>query len=373
MRPESEARDRALGTSRPEVRSLTAYSLSRPAGGDVVARLDFNEAPRDVPAELKEEVLRRLGRRRWSHYPEFGNPRLVAALAARHGVDPSQVVVGNGSGEVLLAAVSVFAGGGGTLLLAPPTFSLYLQMAALSGARVETVRRSAPRFELGDEELEALAALASREGAGERTVPLLCAPNNPTGNPLALGAVRRLALASRILLLDQAYVDFSDESDDALPLLPSLPNVVVFRTLSKAFAAAGFRIGYAVAHAEVARELRKGVLPFSVDLAAEELALALLERPELSARAVAEVKGERERLREALASMGAVPAPAGGNFLFFELPGWRGAVLFSRLAERGIVVREPSAAAPDHIRVTVGTREENDAFLAALESLKEGR
>ena len=355
---------RALEVVRPSIRALTAYSLNRPAGEGEVVRLDFNEAPHDVPAELKAEVLRRLGERRWSHYPEFGSPRLVRAIAAQHGVEPEQVVVGNGSGELLLAAVSVFAGGGGTLLLAPPTFSLYQQMALLAGAEVATVPRRPPDFAL---EVEAFSA---RAADGERTVPLLCAPNNPTGNPASRDVVARIARESRVLLLDQAYVDFSDPGDDAIPLLPELPHLVVFRTLSKAFAAAGFRIGYALAHAELAREIRKAVLPFSVDLAAEELALALLERPEFSRGAVETVRVERERVRLALLSLGASVAPAGGNFLFFTIPGTGGAALFSELARRGVVVREPSPAAPDHIRVTVGTRSENDAFLRALEGCR---
>ena len=357
-------KSRALDLVRPPLRALTAYSLSRPAGDSVLARLDFNESPQDVPAELKAEVLRRLGERRWSHYPEFGSPRLVRAIAAQHGVEPEQVVVGNGSGELLLAAVSVFAGGGGTLLLAPPTFSLYLQMALLAGAEVAAVRRLPRDFSLDEE------AFSARASEGERTVPLLCAPNNPTGNPVSREAVERIAERSRVLLLDQAYVDFSEPGDDAIPLLPALPNLVVFRTLSKAFAAAGFRIGYAVAHPDLAREIRKGVLPFSVDLAAEELALALLERPELSRGAVGAVRGERERVRAALLLLGATVAPAGGNFLFFSISGASGAQLFDGLARLGVVVREPSAAAPDHVRVTVGTRDENDAFLKALEACR---
>ncbi|HEV8269160.1 MAG TPA: aminotransferase class I/II-fold pyridoxal phosphate-dependent enzyme, partial [Thermoanaerobaculia bacterium] len=266
---------------RPEVRSLRAYDLAKEASGPLVAKLDFNESPYDVPAEIKEAVLANLKERLWSRYPEFGAPRLKAAIANAISRRPEEVVVGNGSGELLLAAISVFSGGGGgTLALAVPTFSLYGQMAAIAGARrVDVVRK-------GDEfAVDEAALLAACEDG--RTVPLLCSPNNPTGGVVSLAFVKRLGERAPVVLLDQAYVDFARPENDALSLLDAVPNLVVFRTLSKAYSAAGFRIGYAAASVELARELGKAVLPFSVDHAAEELALALLERRAMFADTVA--------------------------------------------------------------------------------------
>lgn len=355
-------RSRALAVARTEVRALRPYHRAPDEGRPLRARLDFNEAPVDVPAELKEAVLASLGRRRWGRYPEFGSPRLTAAIAARHGVSPANIVVGHGSGEVLLAAVSVFAGGGGTLLIAPPTFSLYDQMAVLSAARVEAFPRAPSDFSLD------IAGFAARAAEGERTVPLLCAPNNPTGNPLRVAEVETIAVAARVLFLDQAYVDFSPVEDDAIPLISKMPHLVVFRTLSKAFSAAGFRIGYAVAHEDVAREIRKAVLPFSVDLAAEELAVALLERPEIATEVTAAVALERERVRKRLVTLGVSVAPSEANFLFFRVTGRTGAQVHAGLRRLGILVREPGAA--DHVRVTVGAPGENDLFLAALEEVR---
>src|SRR5204862_962044 len=134
----------------------------------------------------KDLVLARVRARRWSLYPEQGNPRLRGAIAASIGRAPEEVAVGNGSGELLLAAVSVLAGQGGTLLLAPPTFSLSRQMAAIAGARVDAVPRVGPDLALDED------AFLARAG-GERVLPLVCSPNNPTGGVVSRGFVRRLA------------------------------------------------------------------------------------------------------------------------------------------------------------------------------------
>ncbi len=349
--------------ARPEIREFRAYTLVPPPVAAVRAKLDFNESPFDVPDELKEIVLSRLARRRWAHYPEFGAPRLTEAIAAVAGRRPEEVVVGNGSGELLLAAITVFAGNGGRLLLAPPTFSLYRQLAVLAGASLVEVPRGAPDFPVDEE-----GFLRAAEVPG--TLPLVCSPNNPTGNVTSTEFLERLSAASGVVLADQAYVDFAEPGDDARPLLDRTENLIVFRTLSKAFSAAGFRIGYALAPAPVAAELRKAVLPFSVDAAAEELAVALLSNPGFSRRSVDTVREGRDRLAADLAALGAVVAPSRSNFLFFTIPGAAGSEIAAGLARRGVLVRELSAAAEGYLRVTVGTAEENGIF---LEALKEAR
>jgi histidinol-phosphate aminotransferase len=345
--------------ARDEVRAFKAYSLAPPPAAAVRAKLDFNESPFDVPEEVKEVVLSRLAKRRWAHYPEIGAPRLTEAIAAAAGRPPEEVVVGNGSGELIQAAITVFAGNGGRLLLAPPTFSMYRQLAVLAGASLVEVPRPAPDFPIDEREF-------LREAEVPGTLPLVCTPNNPTGGVTSPAFLERLAAVSGVVLADQAYVDFSEPGDDARPLLDRVENLVVFRTLSKAYSAAGFRIGYALAPAPVAAELRKGVLPFSVDAAAEELAVALLEAPGLSRRTVETVRRERDGLAAGLRAQGAIVAPSGSNFLFFTIPGTAGPVLAAGLARRGVLVRELSSAAEGYLRVTVGSAEENTIFLEAL-------
>jgi histidinol-phosphate aminotransferase len=344
---------------RPEIRALRAYRFGDEEPFEVRAKLDFNESPDDVPEEIRAEVLERLKARRWGHYPEFGAPRLKKAIADSIGRSPDEIVVGNGSGEAILAAVSVLAGGG-SLVLASPTFSLYGQIAAIASARVVSVRRTGPDF--------AVDEAAFREHA--RTgVPLLCSPNNPTGGVAPRGFVESLLDACPVVLLDQAYVEFAAPDDDLIRLVGTHPNLVVFRTLSKAYAAAGFRIGYAVAPPDLAREIDKAVLPFNVDLAAEELALALLARPDAARARVRAVTAERERVAQALRDAGHAVAPSSANFLFFAPKAGDASAVRDALRKRGILVRDMTAAAPGRLRATIGTPAENDLFLAALQEV----
>ncbi len=352
----------ALAAVRPEIRALRAYRFE-PVPPGLRAKLDFNESPEDVPAGAKAEALAALAARRFALYPEFGAPRLRAALAAGAGLSPEQVVPSNGSGEAILAAVSVFAGCGGTLLLAPPVFSLYAQMAAIVGARVETVPLTGDDFHLDEE------VFLARAAEGERQVPLLCSPNNPTGGTLSRDFVRRLCAVAPVVLLDQAYVDFAEEDDDLLPLLGELPNLVIFRTLSKAYAIAGLRVGFAAARPEVGEEIAKAILPFSVDTGAEEVALAALAGRDEVRRRCRATALERERVAAALRSLGARVAPSRANFLFIVPPGGDGARVFRDLRARGVLVRDQTAVVPDALRVTVGTPGENDLFLSTLKEV----
>jgi histidinol-phosphate aminotransferase len=343
---------------REEIRALRAYRLLPEDAPPLRAKLDFNESPFDVPEEIRVEVLGRLAARRWGRYPEFGAPRLKRAIAEAIGRRPEEIVVGNGSGEVILAAVSVLAGGG-SLVLPTPTFSLYGQIAAIAAARVVDVPRTGPDFDVAE---EAFLAAAAVPGA----VPLVCSPNNPTGGVARGEFLERLLETAPVVLLDQAYVDFAGPGDDGLAVLGERPNLVIFRTLSKAYAAAGFRIGYAVASPELAREIEKAILPFSVDLAAEELAVAVLARPEVARARVGEIVAERGRVAEALGAAGCLVASSSGNFLFVRLPGDHAGRARRALLDRGILVRDMTAAAPGRLRVSIGSRAENDLFLEAI-------
>ncbi len=349
----------SFNPARAEIRALSAYQRPASAGSSPIrAKLDFNESSEDVPEDVKSEVLGRVAARRWSLYPDFGAPRLKAKLAERIGRSPEEIVLGNGSGELLLAAVSVFAGCGGTILLAPPTFSLYGSIAAIAGAEVLREPRVGADFAIDE------ASFLARLGGRASTIPLVCSPNNPTGGVVSRDFVRALAGLSPVVLLDQAYVDFGEPGDDALPLLDELPNLVIFRTLSKAYAAAGLRIGYAIARRELAAEIDKGILPYNVDIVAEELALAMLSRTDVLQRRVDAVRRERTRVASDLAAMGAAVAFSRANFLFFAPPGGHGPRLHEALLSRGVLVRDLAASAPGFLRVTIGSPSENDLFLA---------
>lgn len=237
-------------------------------------------------------------------------------------------------------------------------------MAGIAGARVAAVPLAGDDFRLDEE------AFLARAAEGERTVPLLCSPNNPTGGTVSRAFVRRLcSVAPVVLLLDQAYVDFSEEEDDLLPLLAELGNLVLFRTLSKAYSIAGLRVGYAAARPDVAEEIAKAILPFSVDLGAEEIALSVLARSEEVRARCRAIALERERVAAALGALGARVAPSRANFLFFVPPDGDGERVFRDLQARGVLVRDQTAAVAGALRVTIGTPGENDIFLTTLKEV----
>jgi histidinol-phosphate aminotransferase len=165
-----------------------------------------------------------------------------------------------------------------------------------------------------------------------------------------------------VVLLDQAYIDFAEGDDDLLPLLGELGNLVLFRTLSKAWAIAGLRVGFAAARPDVADEIAKAILPFSVDTGAEEIALAALARRDEARRRCRGIALERERVAAALRALGA-------RFLVLVPPGGDGARVFRDLGARGVLVRDQTAVVPGALRVTVGTPEENDLFLSTLKEV----
>jgi histidinol-phosphate aminotransferase len=328
------------------------------------AKLDFNESPVDVPDDLKDRILARLKDRRWGYYPAFGAGELRQALANRTGRSAEEIVPGNGSGELIGAAINILARPGTTLILPTPAFSLYFQLAAIAGLKTATVPLSAPDFEIDE---EAFLSLCKEKAPA---IPLLCSPNNPTGGTVTRTFVKKLAEACPVILVDQAYVEFSRPEDDLLPLLDEIPGLVVFRTFSKAFSAAGFRIGYALARQPLMDELRKAVLPFNVDIAAESFAAELLADPTFSEESVNAVRQERERFASALRARGALVAPSQGNFLFFSLPGTYPDDLRRHCQKSGVRVRNLATADLPYLRVTVGRREDNDLFLTLMEEFR---
>ncbi len=354
--PDSAA---ALALLKPAVRAQAAYGLDAPVA---VRKLNQNEAPVDLPEDLKREILTRAAALPWHRYPAFVPDRLCATIAQRCGWVPEGILVGNGSNELIQAALTVTVSEGTTVIAPSPTFSLYRLLTGVLGGRYLPVPLTAD-FAY---DVDAIIATARREHAG---VIVLNSPNNPTGTPLPPDAVERcLAETSALLLCDEAYQEFGGPT--AIPLLEQSSRVVVLRTFSKAMGMAGLRFGYALAHPEVAREIAKAKLPYNVNaitLAAAEVAF---EQPERFATRVKETITERERLLAGLRLLPGIHVfPSAANFVLFRCDAVAAADVFRLLlADAGILVRDVSHAAglAECLRVSVGTREDTDAFLAAL-------
>jgi histidinol-phosphate aminotransferase len=352
--------DDVLDCIRSAVRNESEYVVGTPP--DIEVKLNQNESPYDLPDELKEELLTSFSEVEFNRYPTEQPDRLRDALAEHNDVPPESIIVGNGSNEITYTFGLAFLEPGAPMVLPRPLFSLYEKVARLQGADLTQVPpRSDLRFDT-DGLVEAVQATGA-------TLTVLATPNNPTGRALRLDEIERIAAASPgVVVVDEAYVEFNSEPS-ALQLLDDHPNVIVLRTLSKAFGLAGIRIGYLIAQPPVVRELMKARLPFMVGRFAEQAALAVLRRPDLVEERVRQMQVSITEVREALKTFNDVEVvPTEANFVIFTTS-WPADELQDRLAERGVLVRNMSGypELEGYLRVNAGTRAENKAFLTALE------
>jgi histidinol-phosphate aminotransferase len=349
----------ALALIKPAVRAQSAYLLDQPVA---VRKLNQNEAPEDVPEDLKHEILDRAAATPWHRYPPFVPERLTEIIARSYGWAPGGVLVGNGSNELIQAALTVALGEGDAVVAPAPTFSLYRLLASVNDARYVPVPLG-PDFAY---DVDGLIAAVRRERA---RVLILNSPNNPTGTALPEGAVQRcLAETEALLLCDEAYQEFGGPT--AVPLLARSPRVIVLRTFSKAMGMAGLRFGYALAHPEVAREIAKARLPYNVNVITLAAAEIGFERRERFAARTAQVIAERERFIPRLRAIPGLRAyPSAANFVLIRCEAVPAAVVFRRLlAEDGILVRDVSGGTSlaDCLRISIGSAEDMDAVVSAL-------
>lgn len=306
------------------------------------------------PADLGEISLNR--------YPDQSAAQLRGRLAAELGVDAEQLVLGNGSNEILLYTFLLYGGPDRTLLQFTPTYSMYARLASLTGTRVRTEVVGLPYT---------LDAQRVCDAVARHTPDLivLCSPNNPTGTPLQESTIvaALTAAAGACVLVDEAYADFSGRS--VVPLIAAHPNLVVARTFSKARAAAGLRLGVLVADARVAATYDAARLPYNVGSLTQRVALRLIERSSDVTTRVAQAREERKRLIAALRGHSALEVyDSASNFVLFRHPGRTATDLHAALLAHGVLVRDVSEwpDAGESLRVTIGTPAENDRFLAAI-------
>ena len=330
---------------------------------DVPVRLNTNETPYPPPPAFFEQLTKRLVDLDLHRYPDRRAWALRTALGDRFGLPPERVWAAKGSNEILLQVLQAYGGPGRRLLLFRPGYSMYPLLArATLTTTVEVDLDSQLR-------LDPITARGAVE-VYDPDLVFVASPNNPTGIPFTLDAVRALHDGSRALvLLDEAYVEFASCAGDvsAVGLLDELPRLVVCRTFSKAWRLAGARLGYLLAHKWVIDDLRKVRLPYHIDAMVQVAGLVALELADEVTAHIAELARERERLRDAMSAVDGVAVyESAANFLLF-----RTGVedLFDRLLARGVLVRDFSRAPrlAGCLRVTVGTPDENDAFLAALQ------
>ncbi|GAA1159756.1 histidinol-phosphate transaminase [Ornithinicoccus hortensis] len=343
---------------REDLRDFAGYSSARTSwAGTARIWLNANEAARANHAD-PEDLLRR--------YPDPQPAPLVRALASAYGVDPADLVVGRGSDEAIeLLVRALCRPGGDGVVVSSPTFGMYAVSARLHGVPLHDV----PQRDLGDRfEVDANALTRTVRETGSRVL-FLTTPGNPTGSTVPLATIGALAsdlARSAVVVVDEAYQEFAS-GPSAITLLGDHPNLVVLRTLSKAHALAGARVGVAIGHPDLAAVLRRVQAPYPVPEPVSRLALAALEPSALSdtaARVVATIAG-RDRLRDLLDRSDLVEQVYASEANFVLARGAAGPLL-ETLAGTGIVVRDMRHQVEDAVRVSVGTDAELDEVARAL-------
>lgn len=294
-------------------------------------------------------------------YPDGASRVLRQALARLHGLDDMQIVVGNGSDEVLLFIAMAFLNPGDKVLVSESTFSEYEYSARMMDARVVRIPLKDMRYSL-----EGFAA----EAEGARMV-FLCNPNNPTGNHFTEAELEGLFAVlpeTCLVVVDEAYADFAEAEDfpASTDLLSREPRLLVTRTLSKLYGLAALRIGYALGHPDLIADLYRVKTPFNVNQPAQAAAVAALDDRDFVRKTLGNNAREKQRLRAALAGLGLRCLPSEANFLCFASP-LPATLLCEDLLRDGLIIRAlHSFDLPDWCRVTVGRPEENDFFLDRL-------
>lgn len=355
--------DRAVGLDdlplRPDLRGQKPYGAPQMP---LPVALNVNENTHPVPDEVADDIADAVARvlRDINRYPdrEFTELRQGFADYLGHGLAPEQIWAGNGSNEVLQHVLQAFGGPGRTAFGFTPTYSMYSLIARGVGSDWIAGTRGAG-FVIDAEDASRQVSAASPD------IVFLCSPNNPTGTPLSLDVIEAVYDATDgIVIVDEAYQEFAPrEEQSALTLLEGRPRLAVSRTMSKAFAFAGARVGYLAADPAFIDALRLVRLPYHLSALTQAAASAALRHADTMLHTVDAIVEQRNRMSATLEALGYTVYPSWTNFVLFG--GVNDPVrTWEQLRERGILVRDIGISG--HLRVTAGTEEETTAFLEAL-------
>jgi len=305
-----------------------------------------------------------------NRYPDPSGSRLRQALSHRYDIPASKITLGNGSCEILLAAATAMLEPGAEIVYAWPSFSMYPHLAAMTGARAIEVP-------LDDEDTHDLEQMAREVTAATRMV-VVCNPNNPTATAIPVGTIDGwIAELPRhvAVILDEAYVEFAtlQDPDASLDLLKKHNNLVLLRTFSKVYGLCGLRVGYALGSEQFKQACDVVRQPFSVNMLAQAAAAEALKHQDDIATRVERTVIERVHVESELQDRGLATSDGEANFTWVDLGDHDEDAVMRGLGERGVIVRAgKDLGGPGHMRVTFGTRPENDRFLEALdETLRE--
>ena len=342
---------------RPCIQQLHAYVPGEQPKIPGLVKLNTNENP-FPPSPRVFQAIRRALDQRLRLYPDPTSERLRAKIASVYGFRVNQVIVGNGSDEILTLCIRAFVGEGGCAQFPEPTYSLYPVLTQIQNGRIRQIPFDCD-FKLKPSRFDPRAALT-----------FIANPNAPSGTLLPQEFLSVLSKRLKgVLVVDEAYVDFADEN--ALPLARRAKNVLVTRSLSKSFSLAGMRIGFALGHADLIHALLKVKDSYNLDRLAQVAGEAALSDMPYHRRCVARIKRTREWFRAELDRRGWSSLPSQANFLMTRPALGPASEWFAGLRSRKILVRWfDSPRTRDYLRITIGTEAEMKRFLAALDQIK---
>ena len=344
---------------RPHLRDIMVYEPGMDEEGH--AKLSSNENPRSPHPRVVEAVVSAAANA--NRYPPSGSPQLVAALADYHGVSADEIMVGNGTNEIIDLLVRAFVGRDENVVFPVPSFIVYPLVCKQCEIKAVGVDCKDYRLDLP----------GMRAAVDDKTrVVFICNPNNPTStyNTAAeLDAFLDGLPEDILVVMDEAYCDYVDAPDypDSMSLHKGRNTIVVLRTFSKFYSLAGARVGYAIADPGVVKALHQIRQPFNVNVLAQAAGVAALDIMEELKPLARETIEERRRVRAVMLELGLVCPPSQTNFVFVDL-GERGVDLFAALYEEGVVVRRMAqfGASQNSYRISIGKVEENDRLIEAM-------
>ena len=360
-----------MSYERDNIKRLTAYTPGEQPRAAKIIKLNTNENPYQ-PVDAIMNALRGIEGEQLRKYPPATAQGFREAAAHAHNVHSSQIIATNGSDELLRLAITCYCDptgetGKGGIGITDPTYSLYNVLAAIQDTPITTVPL--------DENYAMPADIAQKWNDAGCTLAMIVNPHAPSGRFYEIEEIKEIAKTFKgILIVDEAYTDFAETS--ALELVyenSGIDNVLISRTLSKGYSLAGLRFGYGIGHKAIIETLDKARDSYNTDFVSQALATAAIEARDEVAKSWEKVVVERGRMRKALEGMGYKVFPSQTNFLLAVPPadGPNAQTIYEKLAEKLIFIRYFSAHnMNDKIRISMGTAEQNDALLGALEEIK---
>lgn len=342
-----------MNREKESIRSLEPYVTNQTICS---VKLDANEGDKD----LYRDLLKKLGESdiTLNYYPDDSYSELKKEINNYVGYEPKNITVGNGSSELLDLCVKTFVDKDETILSLDPTFSMYSIYAQVFSAKYIGAKAEE------DFKVNVDSIIKDIKENNPKLI-ILCNPNNPTGSVLTKEEVRKIIKSTDVLIaLDEAYMEFGDES--LIDEVMDYDNLLIVKTVSKAFSLAGIRMGYIVANEDIITSIEKVRAPYNLNSLSTYIATEALRKKERMFHYVKNIKEEREKIYKALVDLGVKAYPSGANFVFFKSDIDN---LQKKLVDKDVLIRKFSGKLDGYYRVSVGTKEQNEKFLEAFKEV----